>query len=123
MNFQSKNFTYETKDFGTFLDEVHAGGRQYLRSISADQPSKMPASLATDFPTLKDDFRLPEYMGLVTENTHSSPLRISGPVTMWLHYDVRTSQRSLDRYPPPTKERTIALTTLGNGQRAVPDPW
>lgn len=88
MNFQSKNFAYVTKSFGAFLDEVHAGGRQYLRSISADQPSKLPASLASDFPTLQDDFRLPGYMAHVTDNVHSSPLRISGPVTMWLHYDV-----------------------------------
>lgn len=88
MNFQSKNFTYVTKTFGSFLDEVHAGGRQYLRSISAEQPSKLPAALAMDFPALQDDFRLPDYMALVTENAHSSPLRISGPVTMWLHYDV-----------------------------------
>ena len=88
MNFQLKNFAYVTKSFGCFLDEVHAGGRQYLRSISAEQPSKLPASLETDFPTLQDDFKLPEYMSLVTDNAHSSPLRISGPVTMWLHYDV-----------------------------------
>lgn len=91
MNFQSKNFAYVTKSFGSFLDEVHAGGRQYLRSISAEQPSKQPAELATDFPTLQHDFRLPGYMSLVTENTHSSPLRISGPVTMWLHYDVSST--------------------------------
>lgn len=88
MNFQSKNFAYVTKSFGSFLDEVHAGGRQYLRSISSEQPSKMPAELAVDFPALKDDFRLPGSMALVTENAHSSPLRISGPVMMWLHYDV-----------------------------------
>lgn len=88
MNFQSKNFAYVTKCFGSFLDEVHAGGRQYLRSISAEQPSKLPASLAVDFPTLQNDFHLPSYMKLVTDNVHSSPLRISGPVTMWLHYDV-----------------------------------
>lgn len=88
MNFQSKNFAYVTKTFGSFLGEVHAGGRQYLRSISAEQPSKLPAQLATDFPSLQNDFWLPEYMALVSENAHSSPLRISGPVTMWLHYDV-----------------------------------
>lgn len=90
MNFQTKNFDYVTKRFGTFLDEVFAGGRQYLRSISAEQPSKLPADLATDFPGLERDFRVPERLTLVTERTHSSPLRISGPVTMWLHYDVRS---------------------------------
>ncbi|KAJ5279392.1 LCM-domain-containing protein [Penicillium angulare] len=107
MNFQSKNFSYVTKDFGTFLDEVHAGGRQYLRSISAESPSKQAASLETDFPSLRQDFRLPEYMAQVSENAHSSPLRISGPVTMWLHYDVMANvlcqirgQRRLILFPP-----------------------
>lgn len=88
MSFQTKNFAYTTKTVGTFLDEVHAGGRQYLRSISAAQPTKLPANIAADFPNLKNDFRLPETLAVVTENAHSSPLRISGPVTLWLHYDV-----------------------------------
>lgn len=88
MSFQSKNFAYTTKEFGTFMDEVHAGGRQYLRSISADQPSKLPANLAVDFPNLHRDFQLPAALSFVMENAHSSPLRISGFVTLWLHYDV-----------------------------------
>ncbi|KAJ5101732.1 LCM-domain-containing protein [Penicillium alfredii] len=107
MNFQKKNFSYATKDFRTFLEEVHAGGRQYLRSISAEQPSKLPANLATEFPRLNQDFRLSEHLSLVTENAHSSPLRISGPVTMWLHYDVMANvlcqvrgERQLILFPP-----------------------
>ena len=90
MNFQSKNFRYTTKEFGTFLDEVYQGGRQYLRTISAEQPSKLPANLSSDFPSLSKDFGLPEQLSLVRENAHSSPLRISGKVTIWLHYDVST---------------------------------
>lgn len=70
------------------MDEVYTGGRQYLRSISAEQPTKLPANLAVDFPSLSRDFRLPESLSVVIDNTHSSPLRISGPVTLWLHYDV-----------------------------------
>jgi tRNA wybutosine-synthesizing protein 4 len=89
MNFQKKNFSYVTKDFGTFLEEVDNGSRQYLRSISADQPSKKAANLADDFPGLNDDFQLPPQLEFARENIHSSALRISGPVTMWLHYDVR----------------------------------
>ncbi|KAJ5636210.1 LCM-domain-containing protein [Penicillium longicatenatum] len=107
MNFQEKNFAYVSKGFGTFLNEVHAGGRQYLRSISAEQPSKLPANLATDFPTLQHDFRLPKCLSLVSDNVHSSPLRISGPVTMWLHYDVMANvlcqirgERRLILFPP-----------------------
>lgn len=89
MNFQKKNFEYVTKDFGEFLQEVYDGSRQYLRSISTVQPAKQAANLAEDFPELSNDFRLPPQLALVNENAHSSPLRISGPVTMWLHYDVR----------------------------------
>ncbi|KAL4931540.1 tRNA methyltransferase PPM2 [Aspergillus undulatus] len=107
MSFCTKNFVYTTKEFGTFMDEVYAGGRQYLRSISVDQPSKMPANLAADFPSLKDDFQLPETLGFVDENAHSSPLRISGPVTLWLHYDVMANvlcqiqgEKRLILYPP-----------------------
>lgn len=92
MSFQTKNFVYTSKPFGTFMDEIQAGGRQYLRSISAEQPTKQPANLAVDFPSLEDDFRLPEALGAVLENAHSSPLRISGPVTLWLHYDVSCKQ-------------------------------
>lgn len=96
MSFQSKNFSYTTKEFGIFLDEVHAGGRQYLRSTSAEQPSKLPANLAMDFPNLDRDFRLPAPLSFVAENAHSSPLRISGPVTLWLHYDVSDSFPSMN---------------------------
>ncbi|KAL3464240.1 hypothetical protein BJX64DRAFT_255277 [Aspergillus heterothallicus] len=107
MSFQTKNFAYKTKDFGTFMDEVHAGGRQYLRSLSSNQPAKLPASLAADFPRLSDDFRLPETLSHVVQNAHSSPLRISGPVTLWLHYDVMANvlcqirgEKRLILFPP-----------------------
>ncbi|KAL4904898.1 tRNA wybutosine-synthesizing protein 4 [Aspergillus multicolor] len=107
MSFQTKNFKYEAKPFGSFMDEVHAGGRQYLRSISEKQPAKLPANLATDFPSLSGDFRLPEAFRTVVENAHSSPLRISGPVTLWLHYDVMANvlcqiqgEKRLILYPP-----------------------
>ncbi|KAL4872661.1 hypothetical protein BDV12DRAFT_193383 [Aspergillus spectabilis] len=107
MSFQTKNFVYSSKSFGAFMDEVHAGGRQYLRSISVDQPTKQTANLAMDFPGLKDDFRLPEALSTVVENEHSSPLRISGPVTLWLHYDVMANvlcqiqgEKRLILFPP-----------------------
>ncbi|KAL4887496.1 hypothetical protein BJY04DRAFT_225478 [Aspergillus karnatakaensis] len=107
MSFQTKNFDYTSKPFGAFMDEVYAGGRQYLRSISVDQPTKQPATLDLDFPGLKDDFRLPEALSTVIENAHSSPLRISGPVTLWLHYDVMANvlcqirgEKRLILFPP-----------------------
>ncbi|KAL2829934.1 hypothetical protein BDW59DRAFT_170256 [Aspergillus cavernicola] len=107
MSFQTKNFAYTSKAFGAFMDEVHAGSRQYLRSISTAQPTKLPAGLARDFPNLKEDFRLPEALSTVVENEHSSPLRISGPVTLWLHYDVMANvlcqiqgEKRLILFPP-----------------------
>ena len=88
MNFQMKNFTYATMTFAAFLDAVKAGKPQYLRSVAAERPSEVPANLRNDFPEIADDFQLPPELDLVADNAHSSPLRISGPVTMWLHYDV-----------------------------------
>jgi hypothetical protein len=94
MNFQSKNFAYSTKTFGDFLDQVDRGGRLYLRSLSSEKPAELPADITRDFPSLAEDFRLPPELALVTENAHSCPLRISGPVIMWLHYDVSSCSLS-----------------------------
>ncbi len=91
MDFVSKNFQYVTMPFGEFIEAVDNGKKLYLRSLSAEKPSEMPANLKQDFPTIADDFQLPPELGIVTEKAHSSPLRISGPVTMWLHYDVGLS--------------------------------
>jgi len=88
MNFQAKNFAYVTKAFGAFLDQVTEGQRQYLRSLASENPADKAAELSRDFPEIAEDFRLPSELALVSENAHSSPLRISGPVAMWLHYDV-----------------------------------
>ncbi|OJD14321.1 hypothetical protein AJ78_05316 [Emergomyces pasteurianus Ep9510] len=107
MNFQTKNFSYVTKEFGTFMDEIYHGSRQYLRSISSINPSERAANLAQDFPSLQGDFRLPPELSLVSENAHSSPLRLSGPVILWLHYDVMANvlcqvqgEKRLILYPP-----------------------
>lgn len=88
MDFQTKNFRYETQEFGTFIDAADRGEKVYLRSISKDAPKDKPTTLAEDFPEIADDFELPTELGYVVSNAHSTPLRISGPVTMWLHYDV-----------------------------------
>jgi len=79
MDFKAKNFSYKTKKFG------ESGQRLYLRSLSSDSPAELPTNLATDFESIAADFQLPPELAFVTENTHSSPLRISGPVNMWLH--------------------------------------
>src|SRR4051812_23543898 len=88
MDFRSKNFTYTTKTFGDFVDAVGRGEKLYLRSLSAESPSNTPSELSKDFPEISKDFQIPPELAFVKENIHSSPLRVSGPVTMWLHYDV-----------------------------------
>ena len=97
MNFQERNFRYVTKRFGDFVDEIVNGEKQYLRSLSSDKPADTPANFVADFPTIAEDFVLPPELHLAKQNFHSSVLRISGPVSMWLHYDVcDTWQYSLD---------------------------
>lgn len=88
MDFKAKNFRYETQSFGHFMDSVEQGGLLYLRGLSKEAPSDRPTRLEEDFTEIADDFELPAELGYVVENAHSSPLRISGPVRMWLHYDV-----------------------------------
>ncbi|KAI0106964.1 leucine carboxyl methyltransferase [Nemania sp. FL0031] len=88
MDFNSKNFSYTTKTFASFMAEVEKGERQYLRTLSEERPSDQPASIEKDFPSLASDFQLPPELSLVKQNEFSSVLRISGRVNMWLHYDV-----------------------------------
>ncbi|KAI8946867.1 cupin-like domain-containing protein [Xylaria longipes] len=88
MDFNSKNFSYTTKDFTSFMEEVEKGGNQYLRALSEEHPSDQPANIEVDFPGLASDFKLPPEISFVKRNEHSSVLRVSGRVHMWLHYDV-----------------------------------
>lgn len=88
LDFRSKNFQYAKKRFKDFIEEIATGSRQYLRSLSWENPAGRPADISVDFPDLASDFRLPPQLDVVRQNMHSSVLRISGPVTMWLHYDV-----------------------------------
>ncbi|KHJ33714.1 putative leucine carboxyl methyltransferase [Erysiphe necator] len=87
MDFNSKNFNYTSMKFGEFISQIDKGAKLYLRSLSSDNPAQLPADLSKDFPRICSDFCLPEELSFVKQNSHSSPLRISGPVIMWLHYD------------------------------------
>lgn len=107
MTFKEKNFSYVKKTATQFLDDIANGSQEYLRAISSSQPNKLPTKLDEDFPTISDDFQLPEIFEVVKENCHSSPLRVSGPVSLWLHYDVLanilcqvTGTKTLYLYPP-----------------------
>ena len=95
MDFQSKNFAYSKKLFEEFVDQIDRGDKLYMRSLSVQRPTEVPADISRDFPSICNDFRLPHELALVIENMHSCPLRISGPVIMWLHYDVRLSPGQL----------------------------
>ena len=110
MDFLQKNFVYRQKSVATFFADISQGAQQYLRSLSEEKPSDKAAHLESDFPELAADFSLPAELEFVKENQHSSVLRISGPVNMWLHYDVRFS--ILVR---------MKLTDIGDGKCAVPD--
>lgn len=90
MDFLQKNFIYERIKFSTFMDDILQGSPQYLRSLSNDKPSLEPANFASDFPKLAPDFTLPEELSFIAQNMHSSILRVSGVVNMWVHYDVST---------------------------------
>ncbi|KAJ9644580.1 tRNA methyltransferase ppm2 [Coniosporium tulheliwenetii] len=107
MTFQTKNFSYTKQAFGDFLKAAESGEKLYLRSVASKQPAKHPTNLGKDFPTIAADFKLPPQLAKVTETMHSSPLRISGPVTLWLHYDVMANvlcqvrgTKTLRLYPP-----------------------
>lgn len=88
MDFLSKNFRYKTQTFQEFARDIDDGKKLYLRALSADKPSNSPAKLNVDFPTIAKDFVLPPHLAFVEDKQFSSVLRISGPVNMWLHYDV-----------------------------------
>lgn len=88
MDFNAKNFRYATMSFGEFAKETQNGKRLYLRALSAEAPANQPASLEQDFPALASDFVLPQQLRICRYNMHSTILRVSGPVNMWLHYGI-----------------------------------
>ena len=107
MNFKTKNFSYVTMPFGEFMDRVESGAKLYLRALSSSKPTKRATNLHEDFPEIAADFCVPPELELIKSRMHSSPLRISGPVSMWLHYDVMANvlcqikgQKKLILYPP-----------------------
>ncbi|EXJ84388.1 hypothetical protein A1O3_05055 [Capronia epimyces CBS 606.96] len=109
MNFQRKDFAYKPLPFHDFITDLTTkpAAHMYLRSLSNTNPAQLPADFATDWPELADDFVLPPSLSLTRETQHSSPLRISANVNMWLHYDVMANvlfqirgTRKLVLFPP-----------------------
>ncbi|KAL8769475.1 MAG: hypothetical protein Q9209_004536 [Squamulea sp. 1 TL-2023] len=126
MNFQTKNFQYVKKPFGEFLQEACDGSPQYLRSLNSEKPVEEPARFYDDFPGLQEQFRLPQQLETVVRNEHSSPLRISGPVNMWLHYDI-VGTKVVALYPPmdavhfkiPPGSSSSPITVFDHDKRGV----
>jgi tRNA wybutosine-synthesizing protein 4 len=107
MTFKDKNFQYVKRSTAEFLDGIADGSKAYLRAVSCSQPNKLPTRLSDDFPSIAADFKIPELFRVVEANLHSSPLRIAGPVSLWLHYDVLANilcqirgSKTLRLYPP-----------------------
>lgn len=89
MNFQRKDFVYRNVSFHQFLETLALeSSHLYLRSLATDNPSSVATNIKTDWPELAPDFRIPPELKDIEGNLHSSPLRISNDINMWLHYDV-----------------------------------
>jgi len=111
MNFQRKDFSYTTLTFHNFIKilQNNREAHMYLRSLSSNSPSQSPAIFDDDWPTLAKDVHLDQIpaLGFMRRNRHSSPLRISANINMWLHYDVMANllfqirgTRKLILFPP-----------------------
>ncbi|XP_034780395.2 tRNA wybutosine-synthesizing protein 5 isoform X1 [Acipenser ruthenus] len=96
MDFLRKNFLYRSLPFDVFVKRAaeakHAEyfisekESYYLRSLGED-PRKDNADIRKQFPSLAEDFLLPEFFE--KEQFFSSVFRISSPgLQLWTHYDV-----------------------------------
>ena len=139
MTFGTKNFTYVKRSVSSFFTSISSGAPSYLRAISSTQPNKLPTKLEDDFPSIASDFRIPPICRSVINSStyHSSPLRISGPVSLWLHYDVHPNilfqvygTKTLTLYPPSdvanlayppgASSSSLPLTSLSHNPKLHP---
>jgi tRNA wybutosine-synthesizing protein 4 len=89
MDFSAKNFRYKTVTMKELLERAGQGDKVYLRALSREAPADRPAELSLDFPELAPDFTLPAALSAhIGDQLFSSVLRVSGRVSLWLHYDV-----------------------------------
>jgi tRNA wybutosine-synthesizing protein 4 len=94
LQFSTKNFVYQTVPFSQFRAHLEQNDHVYLRSLAARSPFRKAADFWTDFPGLAVDFTLPAQLSTICDlpaNLHSSVLRVSGNVAIWLHYDVMSN--------------------------------
>ncbi|KAH9400689.1 tRNAPhe (7-(3-amino-3-carboxypropyl)wyosine37-C2)-hydroxylase [Tyrophagus putrescentiae] len=107
LNFLTKNFRYETQNFGEFLQKcAHPDGDQqylYLRSIGVDKRGRDVADIQKHFPQIADDLVMPPFANFCTDidceeegttkctkrHLFSSVFRISSKeLVVWTHYDM-----------------------------------
>jgi tRNA wybutosine-synthesizing protein 4 len=89
-----KNFEYQTLQFKELKQKINSGSHVYLRSLASTAPFQKPADLWHDFPSIAKDFHIPDLFNQqfnLQEKIHSSVLRLSGNVAVWLHYDVMSN--------------------------------
>ncbi|XP_063238800.1 tRNA wybutosine-synthesizing protein 5-like [Bacillus rossius redtenbacheri] len=92
LDFLKKNFTYETIQFGEFLDRASRVGVEpkeyyYLRSIGSDRRGREIADIQKQFPEIAGDINIPQYFS--NDRFFSSVFRVGSPgVQLWTHYDV-----------------------------------
>jgi tRNA wybutosine-synthesizing protein 4 len=89
-----KNFSYRTCPFSELKTQVESGAHVYLRSLASTSPFQKAANLYEDFPSIVQDFHVPDLLNdkfQLVEKIHSSVLRLSGNVAVWLHYDVMSN--------------------------------
>jgi tRNA wybutosine-synthesizing protein 4 len=92
---EGRNIRYNSLPFGQFKVLLDHGYHCYLRSLNCSSNLEVPADFWSDFPGLRDDFKLPVFLkdafGISDTTFHSAILRVSGDVTMWVHYDVMSN--------------------------------
>lgn len=89
MNFVKKDFKYTNSSFDSFLDTLQQpSSHLYLRALASSNPAQQPANLELDWPELSPDFSIPPELSSIVPQIHSSVLRVSNDINMWLHYDV-----------------------------------
>ena len=97
MLFESKNFVIKKNTFSELIDAIASGEKRYLRSVSSHDRYK-PADFVSDFEALASDFALTDRLHIPASQVHSKVFRVSGPINMWLHYDVGVRPYSRNWY-------------------------
>jgi tRNA wybutosine-synthesizing protein 4 len=89
-----KSFQYRTCEFSEFVSLLKQRKHVYLRALASNASFKEPANFWRDFSDISDDFIIPEIVQTdfnLKDSLHSAVLRISGDVSIWIHYDVMSN--------------------------------